>query len=170
MNSINFFTASASAIFVLQFVNTFIFYRMTNTQIQIVKKTWNIVAKLDPTVAGTLFYTRLFSGRPDVKQLFKNSIQEQSAKLISMINYAVSKLDKPASMLGDVAKMAKRHVQYGVQPGHYLLVGNALIWTLAQALDEHWTEETRTAWASCYTMLSNTMIEAAYGNLNSEAA
>jgi len=143
---------------------------MTTNQIQIVKKTWGIIARLDPSVAGTLFYTRLFAGRPEIKELFKSSIEEQSAKLISMINYAVSKLDKPAVMLSDVAKMAKRHVQYGVQPGHYLQVGNALIWTLAQALDEHWTEETRTAWASCYTMLSNTMIEAAYGNLNAEAA
>ena len=143
---------------------------MNTNQIQIVKKTWSIVSKLDPSVAGSLFYTRLFAGRPEIKKLFKNSVQEQSVKLISMINYAVSKLDKPAVMLNDVAKMAKRHVQYGVQPGHYLLVGNALIWTLAQALDEHWTEEARTAWVSCYTMLSNTMIEAAYGNLNAEAA
>jgi hemoglobin-like flavoprotein len=143
---------------------------MTNNQIQIVKKTWSIVAKLDPSVAGTLFYTRLFAGNPEIKSMFKTSIKEQSAKLITMINYAVSKLDKPTLMLNDVAKMAKRHVEYGVQPGHYLLVGNALIWTLAQALDEHWTEETRTAWSSCYTMLSNTMIEAAYGNLSSEAA
>ena len=143
---------------------------MTPNQIQIVKKTWGIVAKLDPVVAGSLFYTRLFTGRPEIKQLFKSSMQEQSAKLISMINYAVSKLDKPATMLNEVAKLAKRHVQYGVQPGHYLLVGNALIWTLAQALDEQWTEETRAAWVSCYTMISNAMIEAAYGNLNSEAA
>ena len=143
---------------------------MTTNQIQIVKKTWSIVAKLDPTVAGTLFYTRLFAGNPELKQMFKSSIQEQSVKLISMINYAVSKLDKPTIMLSDVAKLAKRHVAYGVQPGHYLLVGNALIWTLAQALEEHWTEETRTAWVGCYTLLSNTMIEAAYGNLSSEAA
>jgi hemoglobin-like flavoprotein len=77
---------------------------MTTNQIQIVKKTWSIVAKLDPSVAGTLFYTRLFAGRPGIKELFKSSIEEQSAKLISMINYAVSKLDKPAVMLSDVAK------------------------------------------------------------------
>lgn len=139
-------------------------------EIQLVKKTWSIVAKLDPVVAGNLFYSRLFANSPEVKQMFKSSIKEQSAKLISMINYAVSKLDKPAHMLEEVTKLARRHVQYGVEPGHYLLVGNALIWTLAQALDEHWTKETREAWVSCYTMLSNTMIEAAYGDINTAAA
>jgi len=142
---------------------------MTTHEIQIVKKTWSIVSKLDPTVAGTLFYTRLFANNPGIKKMFTTPIKEQSAKLISMINYAITKLDKPGDMLTEVAKLAKRHVQYGVEPGHYLHVGNALIWTLAQALDEHWTEETRAAWVSCYTMLSNTMIEAAYG-ISSKAA
>lgn len=136
---------------------------MTTQEIQIVKRTWAIVSKQDPIIAGTLFYTRLFTGRPDIKKMFTTSVNEQSAKLISMINYAIAKLDKPRQMLTEVTKLAKRHVQYGVEPGHYLHVGNALIWTLAQALDEQWTEETRAAWVSCYTMLSNTMIEAAYG-------
>ena len=142
---------------------------MTTREIQIVKKSWAIVAKQDTTMAGTLFYTRLFAGRPDIKKMFTVSIKEQSAKLTSMINYAIIKLEKPHEMLTEVAKLAKRHVQYGVEPGHYLHVGNALIWTLAQALDEHWNEETRSAWVSCYTMLSNTMIEAAYG-ITSKAA
>jgi len=142
---------------------------MTTQEIQIVKKTWGSVSKLDPTIAGTLFYTRLFAGQPEIKAMFKTSIEEQSAKLISMINYAITKLDKPGSMLEEVARLAKRHVHYGVQPGHYLQVGNALIWTLAQALEDQWNEEIRNAWVSCYTLLSNTMIEAAYGTASKAA-
>jgi hemoglobin-like flavoprotein len=77
---------------------------MTTHEIQIVKKTWSIVSKLDPTVAGTLFYTRLFANNPGIKKMFTTPIKEQSAKLISMINYAITKLDKPRDMLTEVAK------------------------------------------------------------------
>ena len=61
-----------------------------------------------------------------------------------------------------MAKLAKRHVAYGVEPSHYLVVGNALIWTLEQGLGENWNEEVRDAWVKCYTTLSNAMIEAAH--------
>src|SRR6476646_7367376 len=100
---------------------------MTNNQIQIVKRTWSIVAKLDPAVTGTLFYTRLSASTPEIKTGLKNSIEMQSATLVSMISFAVNKLDKHVSIFEKVTRFAKRHVQYGVKPGHYLAVGNALI-------------------------------------------
>jgi len=135
---------------------------MTTQQINTVKHTWNIISALDPVIVGNLFYTRLFSIAPEVKPMFRSSMEEQSKKLISMISYVICKLDKLDDIIDEVAKLAKRHVQYGVEATHYLIVGNALIWTLAQGLDEYWNDEVREAWSKCYTTLSNAMIESAY--------
>ena len=135
---------------------------MTTRQIQLVKNTWGIVASLDPVVVGNLFYNRLFEIAPEVKPMFRAPVEEQSKKLISMIAYVIHKLDKLDDIINEVAKLAKRHVTYGVEPAHYLIVGSALIWTLEQGLGEHWNEEAREAWVKCYTTLSNAMIEAAY--------
>ena len=135
---------------------------MTTKQIEIVKRTWNIVASLDAVVVGALFYSRLFEIAPEVKHMFRNSTESQSKKLISMIAYVIHKLDKLNDIIDEVGKLAKRHVHYGVEPTHYLVVGNALIWTLEKGLDTQWNEEVREAWVKCYTTLSNAMIEAAY--------
>ena len=64
---------------------------MTTHEIQIVKKTWSIVSKLDPTIAGTLFYTRLFANNPGIKKMFTTPIKEQSAKLIRFFFFLLVK-------------------------------------------------------------------------------
>jgi len=135
---------------------------MTTKQIELVKNTWAIVASLDAVVVGNLFYNRLFEIAPELKAMFRAPVEEQSKKLISMIAYVIHKLDKLDDIITEVAKLARRHVTYGVEPAHYLVVGGALIWTLEQGLGEHWNEEVREAWVKCYTTLSNAMIEAAY--------
>jgi hemoglobin-like flavoprotein len=54
--------------------------------------------------------------------------------------------------------MAKRHEDYGVKPEHYNLVGNALLYTLQKGLGKQWTDEKKSAWINCYSILSGTMI------------
>ncbi|HEX8677733.1 MAG TPA: globin family protein [Segetibacter sp.] len=135
---------------------------MTTKEIELVKNTWAIVSRLDAVATGNLFYNRLFVIAPKVKPLFTKPMEEQSRKLISMITYIVNKLDKLDNIIDEAGKLARRHVQYGVEPGHYLIVGDALLWTLEQGLDNKWTEEVREAWIKCYTILSQAMIEAAY--------
>jgi hemoglobin-like flavoprotein len=143
---------------------------MTTKQIELVKSTWAIVATIDAVAVGNLFYNRLFEIAPQVKHMFRNPMEEQSKKLISMITYVIRKLDKLDDIIDEVGKLAKRHVQYGVEPEHYLIVGNALIWTLAQGLGKYWSEEVREAWAKCYSILSNAMIEASYHEPLAEVA
>ena len=65
------------------------------------------------------------------------------------------KLDE---LTNEISAMAQRHVQYGVRPGSYKLVGNALPWTLKQGLGNDWTPEVENAWTKCYALLSEAMI------------
>lgn len=133
---------------------------MTKEQIQLVKQSWGKVATIDPLVVGELFYNRLFEIAPSVKPMFRNPMPEQSKKLLGMLGYVISKLDKLDEIVDEVSKLAVRHVQYGVKDEHYGVVAIALLWTLEQGLGEDWTPEVKEAWITCYTILSGAMIQA----------
>ena len=134
---------------------------MTNNQIEQVQKSWKMVAAMEPTVVGNLFYNRLFEIAPELRPMFRNtSIDEQSRKLLSMINYVIIKLNKLDDIIDEVKKLARRHVQYGVQDEHYSIVGSALLWTLEAGLADKWNNQLKEAWTVCYTILAEAMIEA----------
>lgn len=134
---------------------------MNDYQIKIVKESFALVAKIPAETVGELFYNRLFEIAPEVKPMFGNTeMPEQSRKLITMLAYVINKLDSLETIIDEVAKLAKRHVKYGVEPTHYQPVGAALLWTLEKGLGAHWNEELASAWTLCYITLSGAMIAA----------
>ncbi|NTS43046.1 hemoglobin [Flavisolibacter sp. BT320] len=133
---------------------------MTITQIALVKESWQQVALLDAVVVGGLFYTRLLEFNPALRPLFKSPVPEQSKKLVQMISYVIARLDALDTVMHDIQKLAQRHVRYGVEPKHYDLVGEALIWTLRKGLAGAWNETLEAAWVTCYRLLATAMIDA----------
>ena len=142
---------------------------MTKKQIELVKSTWSAVAAIDHVIVGGLFYARLFEMAPQLKPMFHSPIPEQSKKLVAMINYVIGKLDKLNTIVDEVTKLGRKHIRYGVKPEHYVIVGNALFWTLEKGLAEKWDEEVKNAWTECYGILSNAMITAAEGETQKAA-
>ena len=143
---------------------------MTTKNIELVKKSWALVAAIDVETVGGLFYGRLFDIAPEVKPMFnRTSIPEQSKKLMAMLSYVISKLDKLNEILHEVARLAKRHTKYGVTDDHYMAVGDSLLWTLEKGLGEHWNKELKIAWMDIYGVLSSAMISA-QKNANTEVA
>ena len=124
-----------------------------------VQDSWSKVIPI-ADVAGKLFYTNLFEADPALKQLFKGNIEEQSAKLTTMITAAVSRLDNLDVLIPILESLGKRHVGYGVKPEHYQTVGAALLKTLEQGLGEGFTEETKHAWTVVYGVMADVMIGA----------
>jgi nitric oxide dioxygenase len=93
--------------------------------------------------------------------LFKESPEAQAQKLISLITFAVNKLNTIEDIVNDVKSLGKRHKKYNVKAEHYAIVAEALLWTLEKALQEKWNDEMKEAWVAVYTLLSSTMISAA---------
>ena len=140
--------------------------QMTEEQILLVKKTWRMFRNIDPGIVGDTFYSKLFNDNPALRKMFPTNMEMQYKKLMEMLTIIVSRLDKLDEVAHDIRDMARRHVTYGVRPGHYRLVGQALMWTLEQGLGRDWTPEVKESWSSCYTVLSGMMIEAAeYGKV-----
>jgi hemoglobin-like flavoprotein len=133
---------------------------MSPAQIDLVQSSFRKVQPISDT-AAQLFYRRLFELDPTLAGLFKGDMKEQGRKLMSMIAVAVGGLKSLDKLLPAVQALGRRHKGYGVKPAHYDTVGAALIWTLAQGLQEEFTEDVKAAWVETYTVLSTTMKNAA---------
>ncbi len=133
---------------------------MTPEQVQLVKNSWAQVLPIADK-AAELFYGKLFELDPSLKPLFKGDMVEQGKKLMKMINTAVNGLDRLNEIVPAVQQLGVRHITYGVKDEHYDTVGAALLWTLEAGLGEAFTEDTKEAWATVYSILADTMKSAA---------
>lgn len=108
------------------------------------------------------FYSTLFADYPQVQPLFANThMQSQAKKLFASLGLVVDNLTKP-DLLGEaLTGLGARHVQYGILPEHYPMVGNTLLKTLAYTLQERWTPELESAWAKAYEAMTEIMLAGA---------
>ncbi len=125
-----------------------------------VQETFAMVEPIADT-AAELFYGRLFELDPSLRSLFKDDIKEQGKKLMAVLKLAVKGLDDLEKLVPVVQELGRRHAGYGVKDRDYDTVAAALIWTLGQGLQEHFTPEVEKAWVEIYTLLADTMKAAA---------
>jgi hemoglobin-like flavoprotein len=146
----------------MMFFNKFIIFKistMTHHQIELIRQSWALVKPIAAD-AGVLFYQKLFTAAPGIRHLFKQDIHPQANKLMQVLGYVVSKLDKLDELVPEVQQLGVRHNSYGTEPAHYELVGQCLIATLSEGLGKHWNPEVQDAWVTAYNTLKNTMIVA----------
>ena len=134
---------------------------MTPAQVELVQDSFVKVAPIAEQAAA-LFYGRLFEIAPEVRSLFDGDMTEQGRKLMATLAVVVNGLASLDAILPAASALAKRHVAYGVTPGHYAPVGEALLWTLERGLGAGWTQDLAAAWAAAYATLSQFMIGEAY--------
>lgn len=129
---------------------------MQANQIAIVQQSF---AKVRPIAAqaAELFYQRLFTLDPALRDLFTGDMRKQGQMLMQMIGAAVGGLSNVEKLAPTVRALGARHVGYGVKDSHYLTVGAALLWTLEQGLGDDFTPEVREAWGAAYELMSTVM-------------
>lgn len=135
---------------------------MNSDQVTLIRHSF---AKLAPIAeeAAALFYGRLFEIAPEVRPLFRGDMTTQGRKLMATLAAVVSGLSNLEAILPVASALAKKHVAYGVRAEHYGPAGVALLWTLEHGLGAEWTSDLAAAWTAAYTMLSEYMIDEAYG-------
>jgi nitric oxide dioxygenase len=135
---------------------------MDARQVRLVQQSFEKAAVLGEKVAE-LFYDELFAIEPSLRTMFKGSMREQHKKLVATLALVVRSLDKPEKIMQPVKNLAVKHVDYGVRPEHYTLVGNALLRTLKKGLGPEFTPDVRDAWVAAFRTLAGIMKQAAYG-------
>lgn len=132
---------------------------MTPEQIKLVQTTFDRIRPV-ARETGELFYQKFFEMDPTVRPLFKGDMKQQGLMLMTAIGMAVSNLDRPETIAGNIEALGHRHHQYGVRPADYNTFGAALMWTLEQVLGDAFTQEVREAWGETFALLSNSMKQA----------
>jgi hemoglobin-like flavoprotein len=129
---------------------------MNTQQIDLVQQTFALTAPQAGLIAAR-FYERLFVLDPTLRPLFPQDLREQGDKLMTMLAFVVHHLRQPEAIIGAVQRLGERHAHYGVQPQHYVTVGEALLWTLAHHFGPAFTPEVETAWRTAYGVLTTLM-------------
>ena len=124
--------------------------------IMLVRTSFSLVSPMQDAVAQ-LFYDRLFVTAPDLRILFPDDLSDQKRKLMTMLAAGIGKLHDLSTLTPIIKDLGARHAGYGTTAEHYILVGNALLWTLEQGLADAFTPETRSAWTKVYELLAATM-------------
>lgn len=131
---------------------------MTEKQIQLVQQSWKHIKPVAQQ-AGLIFYEKLFLEAPQIRHLFKDDIASQADKLVVMLGYVVTRLDRINELTAEIEELGKRHQQYGAKPAHYDLVGNTLVATLKAGLAEKWNDDLQEAWVTAFNIIKSAMLK-----------
>ena len=108
------------------------------------------------------FYENLFKAHPEVKPLFTNTdMVNQQKKLLNSLVLVVENLRNPEALGPVLNALGGRHVGYGAIPKYYGPVGEALLLTFEQYLEEDWTPEVKKAWLDAFTAITSLMLKGA---------
>jgi len=125
-----------------------------------IRESYELVRE-SPTAIAMLFYGRLFNLEPSLRNLFKNDLRVQAAKLMDTLEQVVNCIDHLDQMRPQLGELGRVHVTYGVQPEHYQTVTAALLWALGQALEADFDAECRAAWSQALQEICREMLAGA---------
>lgn len=108
------------------------------------------------------FYTTLFADYPEVQSLFAGTDMDvQGKKLFQSLTVVIHHLRQPDVLSSALHGLGTQHLQYGVLPQHYPMVGSSLLKAFAATLGTAWTLETQQAWAEAYEVVAQLMLAGA---------
>ncbi|GAB4228419.1 MAG: globin family protein [Elainellaceae cyanobacterium] len=108
------------------------------------------------------FYTTLFADHPEIQPLFTNTDMEaQGKKLFQSLTLVINNLRQPEALSSALRGLGTQHIQYGVLPEHYPMVGSSLLKAFEAMLDTTWTPEAQHAWTEAYGVVAQLMLEGA---------
>jgi hemoglobin-like flavoprotein len=135
-------------------------------QMRLVQESWAVVER-DVDAHGVKFFMRIFEIAPGALQLFSfrnvanvgssPELRAHAGTVMRTVGQAVAGLSDVQSLIPVLRSLGAAHAKYGVQPEHFPIVGQALLWTLEQGLGKLWTPEVRDAWARTYATVQSVM-------------
>ncbi len=120
------------------------------------------LVKVDSSAFTERFYTSLFTDHPEVQPLFAHAnMEKQGKQLFQSLVFTLNNLRKPDALSHALKGLGTRHVQYGVLPQHYPIVGNSLLKAFEATLGTAWTPDVQQAWIEAYGTVAQLMLEGA---------
>jgi hemoglobin-like flavoprotein len=109
-----------------------------------------------------IFYARLFEAAPSVRPLFDaTDLRRQKAMLLGTLVLLRNSLRNLDAIVPKLRALGARHVAYGVEPEHYVVVGEVLIASMAEIAGDAWRPEHELAWAAALAVVADVMLSGA---------
>jgi len=134
---------------------------MDARKIALVQETFDKIAAAGARLSET-FYAELFAIDPGLRTMFDHDMRRQHMKFLMTLTLIVRSLREPEKLQQAVRHLAIKHVQYGVQPGHFTPFGNALLRTLKKTLGPGYSRDVAAAWEEAFRLLARTMKQAEF--------
>jgi hemoglobin-like flavoprotein len=110
--------------------------------------------------AAMIFYARLFMTAPALRPVLKRDLAPQTDELVSLLAQVVEYHRIGVEPRSYLARIGQSQAGYGNPRAHFDAVGDALIFTLAQALGDEFSPDIRAAWVFAYGEVSAAMVRA----------
>ncbi|MBD0382514.1 NO-inducible flavohemoprotein [Paenibacillus sp. WST5] len=133
---------------------------LSEKTISIIKSTVPVL-EVHGTAITKRFYELLFTGHPELLNVFNHANQKQGKQQTALANavYAAAQhIDRLEAILPAVKQIAHKHRSLGVKPEHYPIVGQNLLAAIKDVLGEAATEDILQAWAEAYGVIADAFI------------
>lgn len=108
------------------------------------------------------FYDLLLGSHPSLRPLFHRHPPEMLREMFAQkLTALIDHVEDPAWLERELAALAASHKSYAVTAEMYPRVGDALLWTLAEACGDAWTPEVDRAWRDAYAAITRAMLSGA---------
>mmetsp|Transcript_99253 Transcript_99253/g.206799 ORF Transcript_99253/g.206799 Transcript_99253/m.206799 type:complete len:350 (+) Transcript_99253:273-1322(+) len=142
---------------------------LTEKEIHLVQESWSKVeaGNVDESV-GVQLFLNIFKIAPEAVALYpfkadtnlseSPKLRAHGAKVVGTVAVAVKGLNNLPALVPTLQELGTKHTGYMVKQPHYDVVGQALIQTLSETLDKHFTAELKLAWLKVWHIVSTTMM------------
>ncbi|MGP3967888.1 globin domain-containing protein [Streptomyces sp. 6N223] len=121
------------------------------------------LAEIEPVAdhATSYFYALLFLNNPGLREMFPAAMDAQRDRLFAALLTAAERIDDTVRLVEYLNDLGRGHRKYGTRPEHYPAVGECLMSALERYAPRSWGPDAEAAWVRAYTVISQTMIDAA---------
>lgn len=123
----------------------------------IVKSTYPIIEEHGLAIT-TRMYEKLFKYYPGMQVFFKDAGPELQQKLANAVLAYCANVDKPEVLVPVLQGIAAKHVDSGVLPEHYTVVGDMLLAAMVDVLGPL-DASVVNAWGDAYGYLASVMVQ-----------
>ena len=131
---------------------------MTAEQIELVEST---LASIDVEALAADFYFRAFNADSQLSAMFTTDPKTQQTRFAAELGVIVSAMHRPEDFREETHELGLRHRGFGVRPGHYRVMGDALLAALQYALGDRWDSDVEAAWREAFRLTAESMLEGA---------
>ncbi|POR23942.1 nitric oxide dioxygenase [Flavobacterium columnare] len=134
---------------------------MTTSEKELIKTTIPVLRE-NGVLLTKHFYNRMFTYNPELKNIFNLGNQangrQQTALAMAVLAYA-EHIENPSVLIDVLKSIGNKHVSLNITKEQYEIVGNHLIASIKEVLEESATENLLSAWAKAYWELAEIMIQ-----------